>query len=440
MITAPFHHQTIQALFSQERSLFYWIKVETALAVVQGELGVIDPISAEAIQTALVTFQPDNPRLQAAIEKSGVPIAELVRQLRQQVGLPHGNFVHFGATTQDIMDTALVMQLRAAMQTIAPLLRRLIKRWATLADTHRNTLMAGRTHSQQALPLSFGLKVANWLAPILRHNMRLTELLPRLLVVQFGGAAGTLSALGAHGMVVQAALADELGLGVPTTPWHSQRDNLVEFANWLALLSGSLAKMAQDVILMAQSEVAELRESADPTRGGSSTMPQKANPIQSEMILAAHRTNIGLLANMQQALVHEHERATGAWQVEWLNLPQMVSLTAAALERAVWLSDNLVVNVERMRANVAASNGVMLGEALNFALAPYIDRAEAKRLIKAVVQSVIANKGHLVDLVRQSVSSEVASQVDWDTLRDEATYLGSAEIIIDRTIAAANCL
>ena len=438
MITKPFHNATIQTIFSSERTLFYWVKVESSLAAVQGRLGVIPADSAEIIQIRTATFQPDWPALQAAIDKSGVPIAELVRQLRRHVGLPHGNFVHYGATTQDVMDTALVLQLRACCVGIRPKLNQLITTLANLADTHRQTLMAGRTHSQQALPLTFGLKVANWLAPLIRHRTRLSELLSRLLAVQFGGAAGTLSALGEHGVAVQAELAAELELTVLPTPWHNQRDTLVEFANWLGLVTGSLAKIGQDIILMAQSEVAELRESADPTRGGSSTMPQKRNPIQSEMLVAAHRTNVGLLANMHQTLVHEHERAVGNWQVEWLNLPQMVSLTAAALDRAVWLGENLVVRVDQMRANVAASNGVMLGEAINFALAAHVDRAEAKRLIKHAVTTVLAEDKHLVDVVRDLVPIEVASQIDWDTLRDEANYLGSADQLINQTIAAAN--
>ena len=200
--------------------------------------------------------------------------------------------------------------------------------------------MAGRTHSQQALPITFGFKVAGWLAPLLRHRERLAELRPRVLVVQFGGAVGTLAALGASGPQVQEALASELGLNLPPIPWHTQRDTMAELAGWLSMLNGSLAKMAQDVILLAQSEVSELSESGDSTRGGSSTMPQKNNPITSELIITAARTNASLLASMHQAQVQEHERGTHGWQMEWLVLPQMFTLTAAALNKTLLLSQN----------------------------------------------------------------------------------------------------
>jgi 3-carboxy-cis,cis-muconate cycloisomerase len=291
-------------------------------------------------------------------------------------------------------------------------------------------LMAGRTHSQQALPTTFGLKAAGWLAPLLRHRQRLTELKPRLLIVQFGGAAGTLAALGDEGIVVQAALAQELGLGQPLTPWHTQRDNLAEIAGWFSLVSGSLAKMAQDIILLAQSEIGEVRETADTARGGSSTMPQKNNPIISESLIAAARANANLLATMHQALVQEQERATHGWQMEWLTLPQMVGLTAVALNKALFLSQNLAVNSAQMQHNVTVSNGLMLAEALNFALAQHMSRAEAKELITLACQRALAENRHLVDVVRE----ETAVALDWQALRDEANYLGAAQAFIDNVL------
>jgi 3-carboxy-cis,cis-muconate cycloisomerase len=256
---------------------------------------------------------------------------------------------------------------------------------------------------------------------------------PRLLVVQFGGAVGTLASLGERGVAVQAALADELGLTVPLMPWHTQRDTLAELAGWLSLVSGSLAKMGQDIILMAQSEVGELRESADGSRGGSSTMPQKSNPIVSELIIAAHRTNASLVAAMHQALVQEHERATHGWQVEWLNLPQMFALTGAALNKALFLSANLVVNAVRMQENVAASNGLMLAEAVSFALAPHLGRTTAKQIVQTAVQVAIEQNRHLVDVVRE----QIEAPIDWQTLKDESAYFGSAAIFIDRVLTEA---
>ena len=428
-----FSDPAIAAIFSDEHFIADMLRVEVALAKVQAALGVIPGDSAEAIAQRASTLQVDMQRLQTGIDNSGVPTIDLIQQLREQVGGEAAAYVHWGATTQDIMDTALVLQIRAALEHVESHLRQLITSLAGLADQHRGTLMAGRTHSQQALPITFGFKVAGWLAPLLRDMQRLNEMKPRLLVVQLGGAVGTLASLEDDGPRVQAALADELGLHVPLLPWHTQRDTLAELAGWCSLLTGSLAKMAQDVILMAQSEVAELHESDDPARGGSSTMPQKSNPIISEVIIAAARTNAALLSSMHQALIQEHERATGGWQMEWLALPQMIILTGAALNKAAFLGDNLVVDAAQMRRNVKASNGLMLAEALNLALAPIMGRSEAKQMIKAACSTALEQKRHLVDVVREQTDAEL----DWDSLRDEAHYLGASDTFIDRVLQEA---
>jgi 3-carboxy-cis,cis-muconate cycloisomerase len=376
---------------------------------------------------------PDLTPLQAGLEKDGVPVIELVRQIREAAGHLAADYVHWGATTQDIMDTAVILQTRAALALLQSRLGTLITSLANVADHHRQTLMAGRTHAQYALPMPFGLKVAGWLAPLLRHRQRLVELQPRLLCVQLGGAVGTLAALGEQGTAVQAALADELQLNRPLMPWHTQRDNLAELAGWLSLLTGSLAKMAQDIILLAQSEVGELRETSDPARGGSSTMPQKSNPIISETIIAAARTNAALLAAMHQAQIQEHERGTHGWQVEWLTLPQMFALSGAALQKAIFLSKQLVVNETQMRANVIASNGVMLAEALTFALAKTMGRVAAKGLVQAACHEAIARQRHLVDVVQ----AKTDAPLDWALLKDEGAYFGAADQFIDQVLAEA---
>jgi 3-carboxy-cis,cis-muconate cycloisomerase len=433
-IFAPlFGDPELAALFSDEAYVRQLLTVEVALAAVEGRLGIIPEKAAQKIAAATAVFQLDYPHMQTAIEKAGVPVSELVRQLRAQVGDEAADYVHWGATTQDVMDTAVILQTRAALTLLKNRLSQLIENLAQLADRHRHTLMAGRTHSQQALPISFGLKVANWLAPLLRHRQRLIELEPRLLVVQFGGAAGTLAALGDGGTAVQQALAEELQLGVPPIPWHTQRDNLAELAGWFSLVSGSLAKMAQDIILLAQSEVGEVRETADPTRGGSSTMPQKSNPIISESIIAAARTNASLLGNMHQAMIQEHERATHGWQMEWLTLPQMMGLTAVTLNKARFLSENLVVNEAKMRANVVAANGLMLAEAITFALAPaYMSRTAAKQLVKVACQVALEEDRHLVDVVQEQTDAPL----DWPTLRNESAYFSAAdELFINRVLA-----
>ncbi|MCS7195183.1 MAG: 3-carboxy-cis,cis-muconate cycloisomerase, partial [Meiothermus sp.] len=333
----------VSALFSDERGLGAMLEVEGALAHAQAELGLIPLEAAQAIERAIAGFAPDWEALALATERDGVPVAGLVSALRRAVGAPHERYLHYGATTQDILDTALVLRLREALALLEGRLRGVLRHLLRLAQRHLQTPMAGRTHAQQALPIPFGFKVAGWMAPLLRHLERLEELRGRLLVVQFGGAVGTLAALGPDGPRVQEALARRLGLGLPPIPWHTARDNLAELAGWLSLLTGSLGKMAQDILLLAQSEVGEVRESAQEGRGGSSTMPQKSNPVRSEVVVAAARANAALLVAMHQAQIAEHERATHGWQLEWLTLPSMFAHAAAALKQAQQLSQELVV-------------------------------------------------------------------------------------------------
>lgn len=435
VLFAPlFGDERVAEVFSDTGFVRAALQVEGALGRVQGRLGVIPQGAGERIAEVANQLEPDYARLQAGVEKAGVPVAALVEQLREEVGEEAATYVHWGATTQDIMDTALLLQVRAALALMEPELEALVMALARLADRHRNTLMVGRTHGQQALPITFGLKVANWLAPLLRHRERLAQLKPRLFVVQFGGAAGTLAALDRDGMAVREALAQELGLGLSPSPWHTQRDGLAELAGWLSLVSGSLAKMAQDVILMAQHEVGEVRESDDTARGGSSTMPQKRNPITGELIIAAARHNASLLNSMHQALVQEHERATHGWQMEWLALPQMFALSASALNKSLFLARNLVVDEARMRHNVEASRGAMLAEAILFALSP-MDRAQAKQLVRECALRAQEEGRHLVDVVRERVGKEY--DVAWGGLREE-DYLGAAEAFIEAVLERVN--
>lgn len=425
-----FSDDAMRHIFSDEIFVESMVSVESLLAQVQGELGIVPQTAVSTITNALPTFTPDYDQLKIGIEKAGVPVSELVRQMRQHIGAPAASYIHWGATTQDIMDTAVIIQMRTAFSLLEPKLQQIILHLAPLANNHRHTIMAGRTHSQQALPTTFGLKVAGWLTPLLRHQERLAQLKPRLLVVQFGGAAGTLASLGEQGLAVQQNLADRLSLGTTQTPWHTQRDNLAECAGWLALVCGSLAKIAQDIILLAQTEVGELRESADTSRGGSSTMPQKSNPIISEGIIAIARANANLLATMHQALVQEHERATHGWQMEWLTLPQMFVHTAVSLNKALFLSQNLVVNKEKMAQNVDLSQGLMMAEPLSLALAPELGRTEAKALIKEACQQAFAEQRHLVDVVQE----KTAVSLDWAYYRNEANYLGTANDMIDQVL------
>jgi 3-carboxy-cis,cis-muconate cycloisomerase len=333
------------------------------------------------------------------------------------------------------MDTACVLQLRGAIRIFGKRIREIAGHLAALAEKHRATVLAGRTHSQQALPITFGLKAAGWLAPLIRHGERLGEIQSRLLVVQFGGAAGTLAALGDKGLAVMQALADELKLGTPAMPWHGQRDCFVEFGGWLSLVTGSLGKMAQDVILMAQTEVAEVGESAEEGRGGSSTMPQKSNPITSELIVAAARMNASLLSALHNAQIQEHERGTHGWQVEWLTLPQMVTLTGGALNHAADLAKNLQVDGTAMLANISRAHDVILAEAAVFALAKAMPRPQAEELVKKACVIAVSENRPLIETVEKLAGDSLrAGEVDWQALAKADNYLGETDKIIDRVL------
>jgi 3-carboxy-cis,cis-muconate cycloisomerase len=434
-----FGDSEINQLLSDQAYVQALVEVETALARAEARVGAIPQAAAEQISRAADPNKVDIESLSKGTVRSGFPIIALVQELRRLVGGQAASYVHWGATTQDIMDTAGVLQLRAACELYKKRLVELARQLSQLANRHRATVMAGRTHGQQALPISFGLKVASWLAPVVHHGERLNQISPRLLVVQFGGAAGTLAALGDKGIEVMEALAAELKLAAPALPWHAQRDSLVEFAGWLSLITGSLGKMAQDIILLAQTEVGEVSESAEEGRGGSSTMPQKSNPITSELILAAARKNASLLSALHHAQVQEHERATHGWQVEWLTLPEMLMLTGGALKHAVYLAKNLQVDQAKMRENIHRANDVILAEAAVFALAQAMPRAQADELVKWACAVALSEGKPLVEVVKGLIGERVpVGAVDWQALAAPENYLGEVDKIIDRTLESAN--
>lgn len=437
-IFAPlFTDEEISTLFSDGAFVHALVEVEIALARGEGRLGVIPPMVAARIAEVRAD-RIDTEALTKGTLRSGFPIIALVEELRKQVGSEAAPFVHWGATTQDIMDTACILQLRSATELFKTRLMAIVRHLSALADRHRNLVVAGRTHGQQALPITFGIKVAAWLTPLLRHLQRLDEILPRMLVVQFGGAAGTLAALGAKGLAVMQALAGELRLGVPLMPWHAQRDSLVEFAGWLSLVTGSLGKMAQDIILLAQTEVGEVGESAEPGRGGSSTMPQKSNPITSELIIAAARTNASLLSAMHNAQIQEQERATHGWQMEWLALPQMMLLTSGALKHALYLAGHLQADGKTMRANIGRANDVILAEAAVFALARVMPKKKAEELVKKACAMAADETKPLIDVVQKLSEGEVPhGSIDWQTICKPEKYLGASEEILDRVLETA---
>ncbi len=430
----------IAAIFSDRQRVADLVRVELALARAEGSLGIIPEPAARAIEAAANALTVDLKALARGVATSGVPAIDLVRQLRAATGPPWASFVHRGATSQDIVDTAAVIALRRATDLLQARLRDTIGALADLADRHRETVQAGRTHGQQAVPITFGFKAAGWLAPLSRHVTRLEQLAPRVFVVQFGGAAGTLAALTDRGLEVGDALARELGLGA-AIPWHTQRDSLAEYGSWLSLLTSSLAKMAQDIVLLSQSEIAEVAESADPDRGGSSTMPHKVNPIACEMILVAARANAGLLSALHASAVQEHERATHGWQVEWFTLPQMTALAAGALTHAVFVARHLRVDVDRMRENMRSAQDIVLTEALTLLLSSAMPMEDAQTLVRDASVRARRDRMSVVDAARRVAAERgVDGSVDWTLVGDPAAHVGVAARITERVVADARRL
>jgi 3-carboxy-cis,cis-muconate cycloisomerase len=427
----------IAAVFADRQRLADLLAVEVALARAEATVGVIPTAAADAIAAAAGALAIDTDAIRRGVAASGVPTIELVRQLRRAMGADHAGFVHRGATSQDIVDTAAILAIRRATALIEERLKEAIDALIALADRHKNTVMAGRTHGQQASPITFGLKAANWLAPLPRHRQRLAELKPRLLVVQFGGAAGTLAALDDRGPKVQEALARELDLG-PAVPWHTQRDAIVEYGGWLALVAGSLGKMGQDLTLMAQTEVGEILESSDGVRGGSSTMPHKANPIGSEMMVVAAQATAALLSALHAAALQEHERSTHGWPLEWLVVPQMIALTYGGASHATVVARELTVNVARMRDNLRLDGGAALAESLALALAVTMPLEDAQALVRHAAIDRRGSSDSLVAAVRRAAASRgFEPAIDWDRLSDPSAYLGAAGEIVDRILEDA---
>lgn len=418
----------IAALFSDDAQIRAMLSVEVALARAQAETGTVPPDAAERIAAAADSLTVSPARLAAGTASAGVPVSALVSALREAAGAAAGQHVHKGATSQDIVDTALVLRLRDALSLLSVRLDTLIRTLARQADTHRDTVMAARTRWQRATPTTLGLKVAGWVAPLIRHCDRLAELRPRLLTIQLGGAAGTLAAFGPSGLDVADSLARQLTLGAPPSPWHTQRDTLVELAGWLSLVTGTIGKMGSDLVLLAQSEVDEVRAGRG---GGSSTMPQKANPVAAEILITLARWNAGCVATMHQAALQPHERDGAGWTLEWLTLPQMLVATGAALRHGFALAETMTADETRMRAHLEADGGVLLAEAAVFALLPHMTRREAETLVTEACAAVLEQGGHFVDLL----AARTDAPVDWATLREPGAYTGLAQALVDRVLA-----
>lgn len=424
MFDAYLYDGETEALISDQALATTMLEVEIALARVQGRLDIIPAAAATRIEVAVAGLVLDMPALAVGTINDGVPVIALLHQLRSAVGPEFGSYVHWGATSQDIVDTAMSLIMRRVQTLFVDRLDQLIGAWAGLAESHRNTIMAARTRYQQAVPTTFGLKVAGWIAPLQRHRQRLLD---QTMMLQLGGAGGTLAAMEDQGPMVVAALAADLSLTAPLMPWHSQRDGIIEFAGILAMISGDLGKAAGDILMLAQSEIGEVQIAG---AGGSSAMPQKANPVRAEAVLALTRHNGGLMANMHQSAPHFLDRDGAAWNLEWLTLPQMIKATGAGLMHSLHIAENLEVNSDRMVANVAASNGMLLAERAVYALAQHMPKSEAQNLVKDACRDAIAEGRDIFTVLQQRTDAPL----DWQALADPANYLGATNAFIDAVL------
>jgi 3-carboxy-cis,cis-muconate cycloisomerase len=433
-----FRWEAIEDLFSDRARVQGMLDFEAALARAEARVGIIPASAAAAIAAKCRAQLFDTDVLARASALAGNAAIPLVKQLTALVGNDDKEamrFVHWGATSQDAIDTGFVLQLREALRLIEPELERLSGALARLAEEHRATPVVGRTWMQQALPTTFGLKAAGWLDAINRHRERLTQTRRRAEVTQFGGAVGTLAALGQQGMDVAKALGEELHLTLPDMPWHGQRDRVVEVATVLGLCTGTLGKIARDISLQMQTEVAEVFEPAGVARGGSSTLPHKRNPVTSAVVLAAAVRVPGLVSSMLSAMVQEQERGLGGWHAEWETMPEIIGLAAGALHHLTDTVSGLQIDVTRMTENLDLTRGLIFAEAVQMALGSAMGRLTAHELVQAACRQAQAEKRHLREVLEQNaaVTQHLAAE-DLERLFDPMQYLGAAENLIDRVL------
>ena len=437
-----FRYEAIDRIFSDREYLQSLLDFEAALARAEAKAGVIPSADAQIIAAACHAEQFDFEELATQAALSGNVAIPLVKHLTALVATQNkdsARFVHWGATSQDAMDTAVMLQLRRALEVVDQDLARLAGTLASLADKYRATPVAARTWMQQALPTTFGFIVAGWLDAVLRHRSRLSELRARNLALQFGGAVGTLAALSGRGPVVARALSEELQLPLPPIPWHTHRDRIVEIAAALALCTGTLGKIARDISLHAQTEIAELAEPASDGRGGSSTMPHKRNPVTCAAVLAAAQRMPGLVSTMLSSMVQEQQRALGAWQAEWETLPEIVCLSGGALHHLAEMLAGLHVDEQRMRRNLDATHGLIFAEAVTMALGNRLGKTPAHLLVESACKTARAGNRHLKDVLREDPGLHGhLSPEDLEGLFDVRNYLGSAEEFVRRVLADAN--
>ena len=436
-----FGSAAMDEVFSDAARLQCMLDFEAALAHAEARCGIIPPAAAQAIASKCKAELIDTNALAAATAISLNPAIPLVKQLTTLVAKDDpeaARFVHWGATSQDANDTGLVLQMRQGFDILEADLAALCIGLTELAQKHRSTPIAGRTLMQHALPTTFGVKVAAWLDAMNRHRERFAETGARVLVLQFGGAVGTLAALRERGLQVAEALAAELRLGLPALPWHTQRDRVAEAATTLGLCTGTLGKVARDISLHMQTEIAEVFEPAGEGRGGSSTMPHKRNPVSAAVVLSAATRVPGLVGTMLSAMVQEDERGLGNWHAEWETLPEIFRLTAGALHQMAVIVPHLEIDAARMRRNLDATQGLIFAEAVTMAMGKHIGKSATHTLLEAASRQARESGKHLREVLAQNraVTGHLTS-AELDRLFAPENYLGVAEELVDRVIDAS---
>jgi 3-carboxy-cis,cis-muconate cycloisomerase len=433
MLVGLYGDEPTGQLLSADATITSWLRVEAALATAQGELGVLVPEDAAAIVTAATLANIDAELLWEQTRNVGYPILSLVRQIDEALPAEHRGHLHYGATTQDIMDSGLAVQLDAAAHRLGELLGDFGDALAELAERHVDTVVAGRTHALHAVPTTFGAKIAGYLGELARHRDRLGAARSRVAVVSLFGAGGTSAAYGEQAIALRARVAELLGLGGADVPWHVARDNVAEFGLVSALLAASCARFAREVVDLSRTEIAEVAEAAGHHRGASSTMPQKVNPIGSEAVIGLSATTGALSSALFRIMEAGHERAAGEWQAEWQVLPQLISLSAAALATAAGTARGLQVFPETMRANLDADGGLIMAEAHMMRLAPHLGRERAHDVVYQAVQDCRRTREPLHATLARALPDDLAGGVDTDLAPED--YVGRPHDTVNAALA-----
>ncbi|WNF56978.1 3-carboxy-cis,cis-muconate cycloisomerase [Pseudomonas sp. SG20052] len=444
LFDAYFTARDMREVFCDQGRVQAMLDFEAALARAEARVGLIPLSAAASIAAACQAGHYDFSALGEAIATAGNSAIPLVKALGKQIAANDAEaerYVHLGATSQDVMDTGLVLQLRRALALIESDLAQLGETLATQALRFVATPLAGRTWLQHATPVTLGMKIAGWLGAVTRSRQRLQELKPRLLVLQFGGASGTLAALGEQAMPIAEAFAGELQLTLPDQPWHTQRDRLVEFGAVLGLIAGSLGKLGRDISLLMQTEAGEVFEPSAPGKGGSSTMPHKRNPVGAAVLIGAATRVPGLLSTLFSAMPQEHERSLGLWHAEWETLPEICCLVSGSLKQALLVADGLEVDADRMARNLDLTQGLVLAEAVSIVLAQRVGRDTAHHLLERCCKRAVAEQRHLRAVLGEEpqVTAEL-SALELDRLLDPAHYLGQAHTWVERAVAEHSAL